>query len=248
MEFRPAVLWSWNGDMTPGRIHAMLQGFAQRNIGGVFIHPRPGLVTEYLSDEWFSLWALALEECKRLGIECHIYDENCFPSGFAGGHVVSADPVAANSRLTGRQVSGSEGNNNSTDCRMGTLSCANKGAPSSAQEAPVIVIDLEKFPSDLWHGGFPMADVCRAEVTRRFLDSTHAAYAARFSGEFGKAIRYVFTDEPETGTSDKGFHMSRSFLDAFRAEHGYVLESRIEELCGSLPDSPAVRHDYFLTL
>ena len=62
-EFRPAVLWSWNGDMSPGRIREMLQGFAQRNIGGVFIHPRPGLVTEYLSEEWFSLWALALEEC-----------------------------------------------------------------------------------------------------------------------------------------------------------------------------------------
>jgi hypothetical protein len=234
--------------MSPGRIREMLQGFAQRNIGGVFIHPRPGLVTEYLSEEWFSLWALALEECKRLGIGCHIYDENSFPSGFAGGHVVSADPLAANSRLTGRQMSERAGNDCSATWRMGVLSCANNGDPAAAREAPVLAMDLEKFPSDLWHGGFPMADVCRAEVTGRFLESTHAEYAARFSSDFGKAIRYVFTDEPETGTSDKGFHMSRAFLDAFRAEHGYALESRIEELCGSRPDSPAVRHDYFLTL
>ena len=247
-EFRPAVLWSWNGGMTPARIREMLQGFARRNIGGVFIHPRPGLVTEYLSEEWFSLWALALEECKHLGIGCHIYDENSFPSGFAGGHVVSADPLAANSRLAGRKLPQVAGNNASNGCRMGVLACANHGDPAAGGEAPVLAMDLEEFPPDRWHGGFPMADVCREEVTGRFLESTHAAYAARFSGEFGTAIRYVFTDEPETGTSAKGFHMSRAFLDAFRAEHGYALESRIEELCGSRPDSAAVRHDYFLTL
>jgi len=234
--------------MTAARIREMLQGFARRNIGGVFIHPRPGLVTEYLSDEWFSLWAIALKECKRLGIGCHIYDENSFPSGFAGGHVVSADPLAANSRLTGRQIPEHAGSNISSDCRMGVLSCASKGDPAVPGEAPVLAMDLEEFPPDLWYGGFPMADICREEVTGRFLDSTHAAYAARFSGEFGKATRYVFTDEPETGTSEKGFHMSRAFLDAFRAEHGYALESRIVELCGSRPDSAAVRHDYFSTL
>ena len=247
-EFRPAVLWSWNGSMSPGRIREMLQGFARRNIGGVFVHPRPGLITEYLSEEWFSLWAVALEECGRLGIGCHIYDENSFPSGFAGGQVVSADPLAANSRLAGHGVSEHARNGNSNGFHMGFLSPASSGAPAQDGEMPLLEMVLEKFPSDLWHAGFPMADVCRPEVTRRFLDSTHAEYAARFSGEFGNAIRYVFTDEPETGTSDKGFHMSRAFLDTFRAEHGYALESRFGQLCGSLPDSPAVRHDYFLTL
>ncbi|MEI6493738.1 MAG: glycosyl hydrolase, partial [Verrucomicrobiota bacterium] len=248
LDFRPAVLWSWNGEMTPARIREMLQGFNRRNIGGVFIHPRPGLVTEYLSEEWFSLWSLALEESKRLGIGCHIYDENSFPSGFAGGHVVSPDPLAANSRLAGHWVPEHSGKSDPTGWRMGFLSLARAGDSSPDSESSALAMDLEEFPSDLWHGGFPMADVCRTEVTGRFLESTHAAYAARFSGDFGKSIRYVFTDEPETGTSDRGFYMSRAFLDAFRAEHGYALESRIQELCGSLPDSPAVRHDYFLTL
>lgn len=77
--------------MSPGRITRMLEGFAKRNIGGVFIHPRPGLITEYLSEKWFELWAFALKECKRLGLDCHIYDENSFPSGFAGGHVLSSN-------------------------------------------------------------------------------------------------------------------------------------------------------------
>ncbi len=230
--------------MSPARIREMLEGFALRNIGGVFIHPRPGLVTEYLSEEWFSLWELALGECKRHGIGCHIYDENSFPSGFGGGHVVGANPLAAGSRLTGHLVFPHDRSPNGSN--MGLL--APTGEPGRTARLPLLSVDLEKVPADLWHGGFPMADVCRAEVTRLFLDSTHAAYAARFSGEFGKAIRYVFTDEPETGTSKKGFHMSRAFLRDFLAEHGYDLTSRLAELCGTLPVSPAVRHDYFSTL
>ncbi len=250
--FRPAILWSWNGDMTAARIKEMLEGFAQRDFGGVFIHPRPGLVTEYLSEEWFSLWAVALEECRRLGLGCHIYDENSFPSGFAGGHVVAENPLAANSRLTGRWVLERNKTEAFTNGRLALLTRDSaKGldpAAAASPEVPLLSINLESFPASLWKGGFPMADVCRAEVTAQFLASTHAAYAERFSGEFGEAIRYVFTDEPETGTSAKGFHMSRSMLLAFRAEHGYPLESRLADLCGSGPESPAVRHDYFVTL
>lgn len=85
----------------------------------------------------------------------------------------------------------------------------------------------------------------RGVVTAQFIESTHAAYSARFSEEFGKSIHFVFTDEPETGTSEKGFHLSHSFLDEFLTEHGYPLDSRLA--CGSCPDSPGVRHDYFVT-
>lgn len=78
--------------MTESRIDTMLDSFVEQGMGGVFIHPRPGLITNYLSDRWFALWRYALEGCQQRGLQCHIYDENSFPSGFAGGHVLAQYP------------------------------------------------------------------------------------------------------------------------------------------------------------
>jgi hypothetical protein len=247
----PALLWSWNGAMSRARIKESLEGFAERRIGGVYIHPRPGLVTEYLSDEWFDLWGFALAECERLGLDCHIYDENSFPSGFAGGHVASADPLSANSRLAARLVhpgekSGSRGTR--LACLVSEPDGSVRQADAPPQDSPFLSLDLENAAPRLWNAGFPMVDVCRPDVTARFLVLTHDRYAERFGSKMGKAIRHVFTDEPETGTCAVGFHLSRTFLREFRTEHGYPLEDRLDALCGETPQSPAVRHDYNLTL
>ena len=90
--YRSMPLWVWNGEVTETRITEMLEQFAAQGLGGVFVHPRPGLITEYLSGRWFELWRHALRECKRLGLICNIYDQNSYPSGFAGGHVPARAP------------------------------------------------------------------------------------------------------------------------------------------------------------
>jgi len=94
-EYRSAPLWVWNDKMTQDQILRQLEDFKARGIGGAFIHPRPGLITPYLTDEWFALCAYAVETGKRLGLKIWLYDENSYPSGFAGGHVPAAIPEAA---------------------------------------------------------------------------------------------------------------------------------------------------------
>lgn len=86
-EFRPAPLWTWNARVTHEDIDRMLSDFKDQGFGGAFIHPRPGLETEYLSDEWFELWRYSVEKGKEIGLDIWIYDEDSYPSGFAGGHV-----------------------------------------------------------------------------------------------------------------------------------------------------------------
>lgn len=61
-EFRPAPLWTWNAKVTTEDIDRMLKDFKDQGFGGAFIHPRPGLETEYLSDEWFRLWKYSVEK------------------------------------------------------------------------------------------------------------------------------------------------------------------------------------------
>lgn len=94
-EFRPAPLWTWNAKVTTEDIDRMLKDFKDQGFGGAFIHPRPGLETEYLSDEWFRLWKYSVEKGGELGLDIWIYDENSYPSGFAGGHMYREMPESS---------------------------------------------------------------------------------------------------------------------------------------------------------
>ena len=91
-EYRSAPLWDWNEQITEEGIDFQMKEFKKAGIGGVFVHPRPGLLTEYLSDEWFHLFDYTVQKGKELDMKVWIYDENSYPSGFAGGHVPAEMP------------------------------------------------------------------------------------------------------------------------------------------------------------
>jgi hypothetical protein len=91
-KYRPSPLWVWNDMMTKEQIDFQLVELASHGFGGAFVHPRPGMVTEYMSEEWFELWSYALKKAQELNIALNIYDENSYPSGFAGGSVPGNHP------------------------------------------------------------------------------------------------------------------------------------------------------------
>jgi len=62
-----AALLVWNGTVNRRRTTEVLEQFKARGVGGVFVHPRCGLVTEYLSKEYLDQWEWTLQECRRLG-------------------------------------------------------------------------------------------------------------------------------------------------------------------------------------
>ena len=95
-DYRSVPLWDWNHRITKEGIDLHMEEFREAGIGGVFVHPRPGLVTEYLSEEWFELFDHTVQKGKELGMDVWIYDENSYPSGFAGGHVPAEMPGSWN--------------------------------------------------------------------------------------------------------------------------------------------------------
>ena len=95
-EYRSAPLWDWNEKITEEGIDFQMREFKKAGIGGVFVHPRPGLITEYLSDDWFHLFDYTVQKGKELDMKVWIYDENSYPSGFAGGHVPAEMPDSYN--------------------------------------------------------------------------------------------------------------------------------------------------------
>src|SRR5690606_4025916 len=64
-------------------------------MGGFFMHSRPGIMTPFLSDEWFAAIKACIEEARASGMQAWLYDEWSFPSGFAGGAVTETRPELA---------------------------------------------------------------------------------------------------------------------------------------------------------
>jgi hypothetical protein len=86
-EFRPAPFWGWNDQLVPDELRRQIGEIAQKGWGGFFIHSRVGLVTGYLSDEWMDCVRVAVDQAAKSGVSAWIYDEDKWPSGYAGGAV-----------------------------------------------------------------------------------------------------------------------------------------------------------------
>lgn len=251
---RPQVFMVWNGTVNRSYITRALEEFRDAGMGGVFVHPRPGMVTEYLSPEWFSLWNFAAAEAKRLGLECHIYDENSYPAGFAGGHVPAMNPLTVTQALQPRfhraapvAVAGDlvaafrvEGDH--------TLKPVDRGELDKAvADGPVMTLSLTRDSGGLWQGGFPYVDLTLPDTTRTFLEVTHDAYAAHAREHFGSTCKYAFSDEPMLRPRS-GWVLSRYLVAAFQREHGYDLMSRLADLIVPTDEGRAVRFDYQMTV
>ncbi len=265
-EYRSMPLWVWNDKMDPQRMREQLAQFKQQGIGGVFIHPRPGLMTEYLGDEWFRLWKFSVEEGKRLGLLVNIYDENSYPSGFAGGHVPSMFPDTAaqyvqaeldvnpNAMRQRRGVSVSFfAVQKDSEGRVTSASRLTEGSPVP-QGTSILAFRLRRASGNPWTGEFPYVDLTNPQTTPAFLDSTYEAYKREVGSEFGKTVRWAFTDEPLIATAGAydsarlALPLSYNTLSEFRKRNGYDLANELPSLFWDVGDFKKVRFDYWQTM
>ena len=91
IEYGSIPFWSWNDKLEPNELRRQIRNMHELEMRGFFMHARGGLMTEYMSDEWFECIDACVDEAKKLGMEAWAYDENGWPSGFAGGKVLE-DP------------------------------------------------------------------------------------------------------------------------------------------------------------
>ncbi len=255
-EFRSAPLWVWNDRITREEITTQLTDFRDRGLGGVFIHPRPGLITPYLSEEWLSLCRFAVEKGRSLGLRIWLYDENSYPSGFAGGHVPEQLPDAARSGL-----------------RMTVYD----NPPAKLASPPLVLLrqtltgfedmtsQMDSLPDDSsryfgfevvkqdpspWFGGLTYVDIMRRQVTEKFLEVTLDAYKGAFGAEFGKTVPGVFQDEAEiapAGGRDT-VNFTPALFESFQAIWGYDLKKHLPSLFEDVWEWRRVRHNYYETL
>lgn len=91
-EHTAAPFWFWNGDMDPAVMLAQIDAMHAMGIGALVIHARVGLEIPYLSETWFDRVRRTLDACAERGMRVWLYDEDNWPSGYAGGRVLARDP------------------------------------------------------------------------------------------------------------------------------------------------------------
>ncbi len=180
--YRPIPFWSWNGKLEVQELKRQIGWMRETGNGGFFMHARSGLKTQYLSQEWMECIHACAEEAGDM--QAWVYDENGWPSGFAGGKLLE------NAEDRDRYLSHSVGAFDSTatvsyyldnGCLVRT-----KAAVPGKQHLNVTV-----------HSSASTADVLNPRVTDKFLALTHEAYKTYFGEDFSKKITGFFTDEPQ---------------------------------------------------
>lgn len=239
VDYRTAPLWDWNDKITKEEIEYQLIKFKEGGLGGVFIHPRPGLVTEYLSDEWNGLFKYTVQKGKELGMKVWIYDENSYPSGFAGGHVQSNFP---DSYKNGTGLGFKKTNNLADTIGLDIEAILKKESDSD------YYIFHRTYPDESWwYGGYPYVDLLYPGVTDTFIKVTMEGYEKYFGDEFGKTVPGIFTDEPNLpAAKGKGtaIRWTPDLFDRFKERWGYSLEENLISLVEEYGEWKKVRHNY----
>ncbi len=92
VEYRPQYFWFLNHKLELAELKRQLALIKQAGAGGAFLHARGGRLTPYMSEEWLDLCKGAMEYGAELGLKVWLYDEDGFPSGYAGGKTVDPNP------------------------------------------------------------------------------------------------------------------------------------------------------------
>ena len=85
--FRGAPFWSWNDRLRVEELVRQVNDMKAHGMGGFFMHSREGLETPYMSADWMECIRETVKTAAETGMNAWLYDEDRWPSGFAGGLV-----------------------------------------------------------------------------------------------------------------------------------------------------------------
>ncbi|WP_300599551.1 glycosyl hydrolase [Niabella sp.] len=258
-EFQTAPLWVWNTKVTTAIIDSMLVEFKANAFGGVFIHPRPGLITEYLGEEWLSLYKHAVQKAAELDMHVWIYDENSYPTGFAGGLVPDQMPESYNQ---GQMLQLFKSDTVPHD-KTSFFICLKKegdrftditatATQPAGEKGSYYLFRKLSYTNQAGMVGppnYPLVDLLVKGVTEKFIDVTFGPYKKAFGSAFGKTVPGTFSDEPSIPThGSQTIRWTPDLFAVFRKKWGYDLVPHLPSLFEETGNWQKIRHNYQETL
>ena len=254
-EYRSEPFWAWNNDFDEEELKRQIDVFRRMGFGGFFMHIRPGNRMKYMGEEYINAIGFCIRYAKSVGMLAALYDEDKWPSGYAGGEVTRDRP-----EYRQRFVRVSKTKNESdvplaefnvTFDEDGYIQTYNDGKTGYGT---VFFAGVGTFSESGWYGGGTYSDTLSKAAVDLFISLTHERFYKEFGGEFSKTVPSIFTDEPQFEKADKPFTgenaealipwtegMERGFFD----EYGYSLTEMIPELVFTKRGYSRVKYDYY---
>ena len=218
MNLKGAPFWGLNGKLDLEELKKQIDVFYDMGFGGVHFHPRTGLDTKYMGKEYLNCIKECAKYLRKKGMYVYLYDEDRWPSGYAGGFVTKEHKYRQRQLLFtpfpyGTVEIDSNPYFSVTHTRSengqliacydivlddyGYIASANRiGANDNAQGTKWYAYSESARPS-AWFNGYTYADLLNSEAMERFIEETHEKYAEILGDEFGKTVISIFSDEPQ---------------------------------------------------
>ncbi len=229
--------WSWNDKLEEKELRHQIRVMKSLGMNGFFMHARGGLETEYLSDEWFDCINVCVDEAKKLGMEAWSYDENGWPSGFAGGELLKDK---ANFALAIEQKTAAF-----PESMEDIIAVYRKNADGTftyvtedAGDDEYLVL-YKRYDESY-------VDTLDGEITDKFIAATHEEYKKRVSREEFRAdgaMPGFFTDEPQYYRW--GNPWSNTLPAEFEKAYGYPIFDKLPAVFYDFDGADKFRYDYY---
>lgn len=169
-ESLPSVVWDWCAKPTAEEIDKRLYEFSCMGISCVFVRPAKGLVSGYLSPDYFELIRTAARRSEKYSVKLWLFDENSPSSGHGGGEITSVSDYRMRDVLKL-----SDNDTIKSDIPLGDG------------------IYLRDMASARNSGRAPLSDITDSFVTECFLDHTYNAYLRECKRFIGHEIHGFIT-------------------------------------------------------
>lgn len=243
LSVRPNPLWFWNDSrVEPDELVRQMAGYKEAGYGGLSILPfGKNFEPEYLSEAYFNVYRLCLEEAEKLGLTLWIYDEYGFPSGTAGD--INGDGIG---RFKQKYPEHTYKRLDKIEYSLRPNSVFETALPEGQLMAIVAMdtltferIDLNSSIADgklKWQtpgsghwklmlfvcvdAGSTIMDYMSPKAVECYINMTHDAYYKRFGEYFGSTVAGTFFDEP-TLYYAQGRAWTPEFNEKFEAKYGF---------------------------
>ena len=228
---RGAPFWAWNGKLDAERLRQQFDCFAEMGLGGAHMHPRTGLATPYLGEEFLTHIEATVDDAAARGMHAWLYDEDRWPSGFAGGlatqdqrfwlrHIrISATPIAPGEArscptqhgvplpLAERQLLAAWAlrfDHNGLLCEHHRLASDEVIKSEAGWQGRYAYLEIP--PACPWFNHTQYINTLDPQAMAQFIAVTHEQYYQRVGQHFGTTIPAIFTDEPLFRHMDRPQH------------------------------------------
>jgi hypothetical protein len=237
VEFRSFPFYSINDSMDAKELSVQIHDFKKAGLGGFYMHSRDGLLTEFLGKDWWTMMDASVKAAREAGLQIMFYDEDKWPSGYAGGILPRM----------------------SDDYRAKSLVRLKKETPLPAgsivlkEDAQYKYIQHTAPMGNPLFNGTCWVDLFNPEMVAKFLDVAYLPYIEKYSALIKDYRFAIFADEPHiharyfdrSTPSEGNLSYSPWVAKKFREKNGYDFLDKVNLLFEEKDNWREVRLQYY---